>query len=133
MKTERKLSNVLNIGLWIAQSLLAFTLVWAAGMKWFQSPEKLAEMWTWTADNPLLVKLTGVLDLLAGLGLILPGILKWSSKLTVLTAIGIVLLMISAIVFHVSRGEVSQIGFNIFVALMAVFIAWGRWRSSLIP
>ena len=133
MKTERNMSKGLNISLWIAQGLLALTLVWAAGMKLFQSPEKLAEMWPWTADNPGLVKITGVLDLLAGLGLILPGILKWNFKLTMAAAMGIALLMISAIVFHVSRGEVSQIGFNVFVALTAGFITWGRRNSSLIP
>jgi len=37
-----------------------------------------------------------------------------------------VLLMISAITFHVSRGESSVIGFNIMIMVMAGFVAWGR-------
>jgi hypothetical protein len=95
-------------------------------MKLFQSPEALAKMWPWTADNTLLVKLTGVLDLLAGLGLILPGLLNIQPKLTLYTAYATVALMLAACIFHISRGEVSAIGFNIFVIVLALFIALGR-------
>ena len=39
-------------------------------------------------------------------------------------------LMIVASAFHIARGEGSQIGFNIFVAILAAFIAWGRQRRG---
>ena len=45
-------------------------------MKFFQPADKLAEMWVLTADNAGLVKFTGVLDLLAGIGLVLPALLR---------------------------------------------------------
>lgn len=124
----------MNIALWSAQIILAAGFVWAASMKLFQPAGKLAEMWPWTAENPVLVKVTGILDLLAGIGLILPGLLSlrkedsFFPKLTVFAALGTVALMIAAIAFHVSRGEASLIGINVFFAIVAVFIAWGRTR-----
>ncbi len=122
--------NVLNILLWIAQGLLAASFIWAGSMKLFSSPEKLAALWPWTADNTSLVKLTGVLDLLAGIGLILPGLLRTKPQLTVYAAYGTILLMIAASIFHLSRGEGAQIGANIFFLVLAVFIAWGRSKKA---
>lgn len=130
MSSEQKKSKTMNIVLWIAQVILAGSLIWASSMKLFQPADKLALMWPWTADNTALVKLTGVLDLLAGIGLVLPELLRIQPKLTIYAAYGIVVLMIAAGVFHIIRGEVSQIGINIFFAVLAVFIAWGRQKKS---
>ena len=126
MTSTQKTSRTMNIILWIAQVLLAVTLVWAAAMKLFQPAGKLAEMWPWTAGNVTLVKLTGVIDLLAGTGLILPAWWRIQPKLTLYAAYGTIALMMAAIIFHLARGEAAQIGINIVVALMAAFIAWGR-------
>jgi hypothetical protein len=42
--------------------------------------------------------------------------------------------MIAASLFHIARGEASQMSFNIFVALVAVLIAWGRQaKAPIIP
>jgi uncharacterized membrane protein YphA (DoxX/SURF4 family) len=123
-------SKVLNITLWIAQILLALTLIWAASMKLFQPIEKLAAMWPWAGQvPPSLVKCTGMVDLLGGLGLILPALLRIKPKLTPIAALGIIALMICASVFHISRGEGAMIGPNIVFALIAIFIAWGRFRK----
>ena len=118
--------KALNIASWVCQILLALTFVWAAGMKLFQPIEELAQMWPWTADNPTLTRITGVFDLLAGLGLVLPAAFRIRPVLTLYAAYGTIALMIAAIVFHVSRGEASQIGFNVFVLVAAMFIAWVR-------
>jgi hypothetical protein len=129
MTNEQKKSKTLNILLWTAQIILATGFAWAAFMKLFQPAEKLAAMWPWTAANPGLVKLTGVLDLLAGIGLILPALLHIQPKLTVFAAYGTILLMIAASIFHIARGEASQIGINVFFAAVAAFIVWGRGRK----
>lgn len=119
----------MNIGLWIAQALLAAGFIWAASMKLFQPAEKLAAMWPWTAEHPGLVKFTGVIDLLAGVGLIFPALLRIAPKLTVLAAYGTIALMIAASIFHISRGEGSKIGINILFATLAIFVVWGRSRK----
>lgn len=122
-------TSKMNITLWIAQITLAAGFVWSAAMKLFQPTDKLADMWAWTADHAELVKLTGIVDLLAGMGLVLPALFHIQPKLTIYAAYGSVALMIAASIFHIARGETSQIGVNIFFALVAAFIAWGRQKK----
>lgn len=87
-------------------------------------------MWPWAGEvSPSLVKLTGVADLLGGIGLIFPALLRIKPVLTPVAALGIVVLMVCAGVFHIMRGEASQIGFNMVVAGIAAFIAWGRFTK----
>ena len=123
----KKQSKILLGSLWGIQLLLAVTLLWAAAMKWFQPMDQLAAMWPWTGElSPAFVKLTAGMDLIAGLGLILPALLGMRPLLTVLAAIGVITLMSGAIIFHLFRGETSSIGFNAVFALLALFVAWGR-------
>jgi len=119
----------MKIALWIAQIFLAVVLLWTAYTKLLTPPGELAAMWPWTAEYPVLNKITGVLDLLAGIGLIFPALLNIQPRLTTYAAYGVVALMIAGIVFHLSRGEAPVTGFNVFVIAVAVFIAWGRSRN----
>ena len=132
MNKEQKVPVLLNIMLWFAQILLSVSFIWAGAMKLFKPAEQLAAMWPWTAAHPGLVNFTGVLDILAGLGLVLPALLRIVPKLTVYAALATIALMIVAIIFHISRGEVSQMGVNIFFTLAAAFIAWGRTAKASI-
>jgi uncharacterized membrane protein YphA (DoxX/SURF4 family) len=127
MTSEQKTSKTINIILWTAQVLLAVTFIWAGAMKIFK-PADLP--WLWIKENPNLVKTTGILDLLAGIGLVFPALLRIQPKLTIYASFGTIALMIGASIFHISRGEVKDIGFNIFMALLAVFIAWGRQTKA---
>ncbi|MCS3735302.1 DoxX family protein [Mucilaginibacter dorajii] len=135
MTDQHKPSKLLNIILWVTQVLLAATLIWAAAMKLFQPIEKLSAMWPWAGQVPVaLVKFTGIIDLLGALGLLLPALLRIRPKLTPIAAVAIIVLMVSASIFHIARGEASVIGVNIIFALMAAFIAWGRWsKASILP
>lgn len=120
----------LNIALWIAQGLISLTLVWGAYAKLLQPLEETAKMMPWALDNPGLLKFTGIIDLLGGLGLILPAALRVQPKLTVFAAYGIIALMVLGSIFHISRGEAPLIGMNIFILLVAIFIAWGRTKKA---
>lgn len=131
MIIEQKKSTLLTVALWLVQGLLAVSLIWAATMKLFQPADQLAAMWPWTAEHPMLVKLTGVFDLLAGIGLVLPALLRIQPRLTSYAAYGIIVLMVAASLFHIARGEASQIGINIVFALLAMFIVWGRQTQAV--
>ncbi len=131
MADQHNPSKTLNITLWIAQILLAATFIWAASMKLFQPIEKLSAMWPWVGQVPVaLVNFTGVIDLLGALGVILPALFRIRPKLTPITAVAIIILMICASVFHIVRGEASVIGVNVIFALIAAFIAWGRFGKA---
>lgn len=127
MASEQKKMTTMNIILWITQVLLAATFVWAGFMKIFK-PEDLP--FPWIKDNKNLVIISGIVDLLGGLGIVLPTLLRIQPKLTIFAVYGIIVLMTFASVFHVSRGEAKDIGFNIFVALLAAFVVWGRHHKS---
>ena len=87
-------------------------------------------MLPWAQDKPGLLTLTGIIDLLGGIGIILPAALKIQPKLSVFAAYGTIALMIAASVFHISRGEASLIGMNIFFLILAVFVGWGRTKKA---
>lgn len=123
MTTEQKRSIIMNVALWIAQGLLALTFLWAGFMKIFQ-PAQLP--FSWAKDNTDLVFITGIVDLLCGIGIIIPALVSIRPKLTIYTAYGIIVLMVCASIFHIFRGEAKDIGFNIFMALLAAFVAWRR-------
>jgi len=60
----------------------------------------------------------------------LPALLRIKPQLTIYTAYGTIVLMIAASIFHISRGEAKDIGFNIFIIVLAAFIAWGRQKKA---
>jgi hypothetical protein len=131
MTNQHKPSKALHIALWVVQVLIAATLLWAAGVKLFQPAAQVAAMWPWAGEVPVAVlKFTGVIDLLGGLGLLLPSLLRVWPRGTAVAAMGIVVLMVCASVFHIVRGEGSQIGFNIVFGALAGFVAWGRFNVT---
>lgn len=127
MTRIQKRSKTMNILLWTAQAFLALIFIWAGFMKLVQSE---ALPFPWAKDHASLVILTGIVDLLAGVGIILPALLRIRPKITVYTAYGTIALMIAASVFHIARGETKDIGFNVLTAALAVFVAWGRQRKA---
>ncbi|GAB3557682.1 DoxX family protein [Spirosoma fluminis] len=130
MIDQQPYSRTIHNMLWVAQVSLAASLVWAAGMKLVQPVDKLSAMWPWVGQVPAaLVKFTGLVDLLGAIGLILPSLVRIKPKLTPIAAIGIIVLMLCASIFHIGRGEASGIGVNIVFAIIAAFVAWGRLRK----
>ena len=127
-----QMKKTTHILLWIAQILLSLCLSWAGIVKLFQPVEQLKMMWPWTGEvSQVFVKLIGIIDLLGALGLLIPPLFRFKPVLTPIAAIGIILLMITASIFHICRGESSQIGFNIVVAVISAFVVYGRLK--LVP
>ena len=125
---QQRNSRALHIILWIVQVLLAAAFFMAGMMKGTQPMEKVIATLPWAADiSPNLVRFIGVCEMLGAVGLILPALLRIAPKLTPWAAIGIMTIMILAAVFHISRGETQEIMKNIPFALVAAFIAWGRF------
>lgn len=122
--------GALNIALWIAQWLFAASFVGAAIMKLAIPIAQLATIWPWTGElAPTLVRLLGVIDLLGGLGVLLPSLARIKPRLTVVAAIASIALQLCAMAFHASRGELAALPVNIVFIAIAIFIAWGRWSG----
>jgi uncharacterized membrane protein len=130
METSFKRAKALRVALLISRILLALLLLSGAVMKWLPI-EQISETMPWTGELPeIAVRLLGVVDLLGAIGLLVPGMLGWNKYWTVAAAVGVAALMVSAIVFHVIRGEVEVIGINIFAGIVALFVAWGTNKAA---
>ena len=131
MKQQSNRPKALHITLWIAQVILGGMFIMAGVMKSTQPIVDLSKSVPWTANVPLgLVRFIGVSELLGGIGLILPSLLRLKPILTPIAAIGILLIMVFALVYHVVNGETNVIGINIAFGLVAAFIAWGRLKKA---
>ncbi len=129
--TNQKNNKAMNIGLWILQVLLGLMFLMAGAMKATQPIEAMAESLPWvTTVSSGLVRFIGVSELLGGLGLLLPSILRIKPFLTVWAAIGLAVVMLLAAIFHGSRGEFSAIGVNVVMIALFAFIAWGRSKKA---
>lgn len=122
--------RALNITLWVLQVLLGLLFLWAGGMKLVLPLEKLAGP---VALPGLFLRFIGVVELLGGLGLILPGLLRIRTGLTVWAAAGLVVIMIGAVGITLAGGGETA-GMAVIpavIGLLAAFVAYGRWR--LVP
>lgn len=129
--TNSNSSKKMNIALWIVQSLLAAMFLMAGANKLFQSVEELVKMLPWVTSVPSgLVRFIGISELLGGIGLLLPSILRIKPILTSYAAIGLALVMLFASIFHISRGEYSVIGMNFVLMALALFVSWGRMKKA---
>ncbi|MGH1438330.1 MAG: DoxX family protein [Lewinella sp.] len=124
-------NKAINIALWVAQALLGAMFLMAGTMKASQPVAALAESLPWVTTVPLgLVRFIGISELLGGLGLLLPSLLRIKPFLTVWAAIGLVVVMLLAALFHASKGEFPAIGMNVVLMALAAFVAWGRSKKA---
>ncbi len=128
--SNQKSSKTLNILLWIAQIILAIMFFIAGAIKATQPIEKLAIQLPWaTQVSAELVRFIGVSELLGAIGVILPALLRIKPNLTPLAGSGLALIMLFASVFHLLRGEILALPMTIVLGLIALFVAWGRFRK----
>jgi uncharacterized membrane protein len=120
----------MNVALWIIAGLLAVAFVAGGVGKLVLSKEKIAAtpFGGWAGDfSAGSVLAIGVLEILAGVGLILPALTDIAPVLVPLAAVGLVLLMIGAAITHFRRREFRVIAGNLAYLALAAFVAWGRF------
>jgi DoxX-like family len=120
----------MNLALWIIAGLLAGIFLVSSTAKLFVPTEKLASvpLGGWTANASVgFVKCLGALEILAAVGLILPAALGIAPVLVPLTAVGLVLLMVGAMVTHLRRHESLGVVLTLTYLAMAVIVACGRF------
>ena len=131
--TQRPVRKGLHIALWVVQALLAVAFGMAGVMKLFTPIHELATNLPWAADVPEgLVRFIGGSEFVAAFGLILPAASRVKPWLTPLAALGLVVVMVLAAGFHLSRGEANALPVNLTFAALAAFVVWGRSRRARI-
>lgn len=118
----------MNIALWIIQVLLALLFLFAGAMKLIMPIEEMTKQMP-VAIPGLFLRFIGVCEVLGGLGLILPGLLRIKTWLTPLAAVSLVILMIGAMAFSLMIGVTAAIP-ALVTGILAAFVAYGRWRLT---
>lgn len=117
----------MNTALWVAQIVLAALYV-------------IAGLWKITGQGPVLekmmpgfslglIRLVGLGEALAGLGLVLPAApRRWTA---VAGWAGAILAAEAAVfvVYHLAHGVYVPAGASLILGLMAAFVAWGRFSG----
>ena len=116
----------MNITLWVLQVLLAVAFA-AHGLMFLFPPASLLEQMN-AAISPAFRIFIGVAEVLAGLGLTLPGITRILPGLVPLAAAGLMIVMIGATIFHAMRGEVASAITTVVLLLLITFVAYMRWK-----
>jgi uncharacterized membrane protein YphA (DoxX/SURF4 family) len=123
----------LNIALWVVQVLLALLFLWAGGMKLVMPVEQMQQG---PVHLPgLFLRFIGVVEVLGGLGLLLPGLLGIRPGLTVWAAAGLVIIMIGAVVITLMGGAAGakMAVMPAVTGILAAFVAYGRSRLAPLP
>ncbi len=117
--------------MWVAQVLLAAMFLMAGIMKATQPIEELSQSMTWVNDfSAGMVRFIGISELLGGIGLLLPALLRIKPIFTPLAALGLFIIMVLAFIYHISNAEYQALGINLILGAIAVFIAWGRYKKA---
>ena len=116
----------MNVLLWILQVLLAAAF-FAHGVMLLVPPASIAVQLNATLPRWFQLFL-GVAEIVAAIGLTLPGATRIQPWWVPWAAAGIMLVMISATVFHVMRNEMSSAATTFLLLSIASFVAYMRWR-----
>jgi len=118
----------MNALLWVLQGLVGLVFLFSGGTKLVMSTEAMQKM---SPPNSIMlpgwfVKFIGVMEVLGGLGLILPGLTKIRRNLTPLSAIGLLIIMIGAVVITIMGPGVGAAIIPFVVGMLCAVIAYGR-------
>jgi hypothetical protein len=116
----------MNALLWVLQVLLAVAF-FAHGWLFLSPPANLVEQMN---IFPTAFRLfLGAAEVLAAIGLTLPGITRVMPRLVPAAAAGIMIVMVCATIFHIARGEISAAVTTAILFALATFVAYMRWTA----
>ena len=119
----------MNIVLWVLQVLLAIAF-FAHGWLFLSPPAAFVDQMN--ASLPRWFQLfLGVAEVMAAIGLTLPGLTRILPWLVSWAAIGVATVTVSATAFHLARGEMSSAVITLVLTVIAVFVAYAR--HSIVP
>jgi hypothetical protein len=116
----------MNVTLWILQGVLALVFL-AHGVMFLVPPPDIAVQMN--AMLPRWFQLfLGITEVLAAVGLTLPGLTRILPGLVPAAAAGVMIVTVSATLLHLWRSEFSSAAITFVLLLIAAFVALGRWR-----
>jgi hypothetical protein len=123
----------MDFALWIVQGILAVKLVSVSFTHAFQRslPSMQEAMQKLGKSSRLILSLVAAATFAGALGLILPGVLHASARITPVTAGTLAVLLLVSLFFHVRSREKPKIFVSLVLFVFAVFVVYGRW--AIVP
>ncbi len=119
----------LSVTLWILQGLLGALFIFSGVMKFIMSVEQMTKGTSLTGG---FIHFIGVCEILGGIGLILPALLRIMPILTPIASCGLVIIMAGATYVSLPMG-MKAAAFPAFFGLLLAFVAYGRFVLRPIP
>jgi hypothetical protein len=120
-----------NTFLWVLQALLALLLVAGGGYKAMSAADLATQF---PALSLAMWRFLGVLELVGGLLLVVPGAMKWMPALTPIAAavLCVEALAISLVYARVSTriSAENPLVWSVAMVMMLAFVAYGRFAST---
>ena len=116
----------MNIMLWVLQVLLAVAF-FAHGWLFLSPPSEMVDQIN-ALIPPAFRIFIGVAEVLAAIGLTLPGITRIVPALVPAAAAGLMIVMVSATILHTTRGEFSSAITTAVLFALVTFVAYMRWK-----
>jgi uncharacterized membrane protein YphA (DoxX/SURF4 family) len=122
----------MNILLWVLQILVALLFLFAGVTKFLITDDMMKQMQALPGPHLSLsfLHFIGVLEIVGALGIILPSLLKIRPSLTVLAAIGLLIIMIGAVVITVMGQGVKAAIIPFCAGILCAFVAYGRSKVA---
>lgn len=119
----------MSIFLWILQIVLALMFL-GIGTQRLTRPAHQLRRLPWTEGySSAVIRVIGAVELLAGLGLLVPWMTHWLPALTPVAACGVAVLMCLAISLHLRRREPQALTLPAILLVMALAVALGRFSQ----
>ncbi len=121
-----------NVVAWVLQALLAVVFLFH-GIVYAISPEPMVRPMRqgggWPPAIPSWFRVfIGVAELLAAVGLVLPGLLHVLTFLTPLAAAGLVVVTAGAAVYHLRRREMFMVPVVVALLVLSAVVVFLRWQ-----
>ena len=114
--------------LWVAQVLLALGMA-SAGIIKLVWPDANLEA-AYPLFPAVFIRFIGVCEILGAIGVVVPAALRIRPELTPLAAAGLAIIMGGAVISTIIMGAASMIAMPLILFLLAVFVAYGRWKLA---
>ncbi len=121
----------MNNLLWVLQVFLAVVFALHGWIYVAWPPFAAAMIEKRNSNRPLglpssLRTFIGICELLAAVGLILPGLTGILPWLTALASAGLIIVMLGAVIFHLSRRETNTAVISLVLVVLCVLVVYGR-------
>src|SRR2546423_1260990 len=118
----------MNILLWILQCLLALLFIFSGSMKFVMPVEEMNRQAPVVLPG-LFLHFIGVCEVLGGIGVILPSLLRIKPELTPFAAARLAIITIGATVITL-MGPIKALALlPLVTASLCLVVAYGRWRA----